>query len=442
MYFGLCAALDLPSLKYSPYASELVSKIDDRLQFFDHLTHRLIIEALVNATKNSSGSLTDLSMGYFPETNLLYRSEEPYPPAAPELEEFSRLIIKALVNVTKNSSGSLTDLSMYYFPETNLLYRSEEPYPPAAPELEEFSRVLGSVQTLRLRGIELRLIGTPLPALTELRLQDLHLSHSVKLEEYIWSLSSAPQLQVLEIISIVTRADETEPETLLPSNSQFPIVLPELRVLYLEDLYQDVFELVLGSIEQGTYQVTLNITNKCTGIFTAEGVEEVGVHSSQLGDFKVDTLMFGEELSAIEESEVRFLLELMPTVTAVYIDSCPITARIMRPFIRPGGPSGSGYCFPALTRLYVARSFNHQKVELATLWSVVASHPLTEIGLGISESVREGDQVVCLGLPRPNEQRDPFWDWLSSTVPKVIWLPTDNPYASSIPEFENFAWRL
>jgi hypothetical protein len=154
-----------------------------------------------------------------------------------------RWFIESLTDGTVNSSGLLTELSMFY-PRTENTLRSEGIYAPDDPQRIRLNSVMEALQVLRLRGIEINFTGASLRALIHLRLQEVQFNENLEIEMLLLALSSASCLQVLEIIKVISSADLED----FSSDSRLPIRLPELRTLYLEDLYSSFIELMLEVI--------------------------------------------------------------------------------------------------------------------------------------------------------------------------------------------------
>ncbi|KDN35210.1 hypothetical protein RSAG8_11785, partial [Rhizoctonia solani AG-8 WAC10335] len=260
---------------------------------------------------------------------------------------------------------------------------------------------------------------------------------TVDVEDFLWSLSSSSQLRCLEIISIFHHPNQANTT---PRSYGFPILLPALELLYLEDLYKDLLDHILGSITPGSHHTTLHLTRKCIRMYPPHDNEVFGFHDSKLCDFKIDTLMIGNDLGL--ESTLRPLLEMVPTVTSLYLDCLILTPSRLRSIINSAGPNNKAVAhgFPRLHKLYIGQSYSRNIAGFHTLKEVVASHPIKELGLGVVLSDIVDGAILLHHLRDPHEKLNPFREWFLKAVPKVVWLPA--PVDISMPLLvPNPAWR-
>ncbi|KAG8731310.1 hypothetical protein FRC11_004534, partial [Ceratobasidium sp. 423] len=171
-----------------------------------------------------------------------------------------RVAVYRFVKSVRNTPSSLTGLSLCHHRLDKFLPRGiDDIYVQSDSEQRDFNRLLGSLQVLRLCGLKIHFGGVSFKNLTELRLQDMWAGRTVDVEDLLWSLSSSP-LRRLEIISVFHHPNQANT---IPRPYEFPIELPALEILYLEDLFKDLLDLILGSIAPGSHHTTLHLTGKC-----------------------------------------------------------------------------------------------------------------------------------------------------------------------------------
>ncbi|KAF8729107.1 hypothetical protein RHS02_07893, partial [Rhizoctonia solani] len=201
---------------------------------------------------------------------------------------------------------------------------------------------------------------------------------------------------------VFTSGDKWNSHT-TPRLYDFPITLLALEVLYLEDLFKDLLDLILESTALGPHHTTLHITGKCVRTYPPRDNEVLGFHDSKLGNFKIDTLMIGHDLGG-HGPALRPLLEMLPTIKTLYMDCLTLTPSNLRPLINHAGPGKPAVNFPRLTKLYIGQSFFPDISGLHSLQEVVASHPI--VGLGLGMGLREFTEArdTLRHMPDPRKQ--------------------------------------
>ncbi|KAH7339168.1 hypothetical protein B0J17DRAFT_768153 [Rhizoctonia solani] len=329
-----------------------------------------------------------------------------------------RVAVRKFVWSVRNTTNSLTGLSLCHHRRDKFTPRGiDDIYVQSDSDQGDFNRLLESLQLFRLCGMKIHFGGVSFKNLTELRLQDMWAGRTVDIEDLLWSLSSSSRLRRLEIISIFHHPNQ--PNT-TPRSYDFPIILPALEYLYLEDLYKDLLNLILDSIAPGSHHTTLHLTGKCIRTYPPRDNEVLGFHDSRLCDFKIDTLMIGHNLGG-HEAAIRPLLEMLPTITSLYLDCLTLSPSGLRSIINPADPhnTGPGHGFPRLNKLYIGQSFFPDISGLDTLKEVVASHPIIELGLGVGISQHTADGEIRLHhIQDPHEPLDPIREWFLRTVPR------------------------
>ncbi|KAG8731311.1 hypothetical protein FRC11_004535 [Ceratobasidium sp. 423] len=343
--------------------------------------------------------------------------------------------INAFIQATSNSTRRLHDLSMC-FRRFGINHLRHHPYlcRPEVPGYADFNHMLESLRVLRLRQVNINFRDVSFRSLTELRLQQVALGSNAKLVESLLSISSSPELRNLEIISVVTFGN-TAGSTLSYSSISFP----GLHRLYLEDLYQDTLNLLLALVKPGSHRLILHLTRNCDRICRALDpylAQQVRFRGLRLQDFQVDTLMLGSHFGTACRANFRDVLELVPTATSFYIDSRCLSPDYLPNMTSPVDPNSKN---SNLTRLYITRS-SIPFSNIGALKDLVASHPIEELGIGISVTDLGGGELVdSHDLQSPHEQLDPIRNWILDVVPRVVWL---SAYKPSVLEFESDIWQL
>ncbi|KAJ1302989.1 hypothetical protein OPQ81_003281 [Rhizoctonia solani] len=351
-----------------------------------------------------------------------------------------RVAIYRFVKSIRNTPNLLTGLSLCHHRPDKFMSRGiDDIYVQSDPEQGDFNRLLESLQVLRICGLKIHFGGVSFRNLTELRLQDMWAGRTVDVQDFLWSLSSS-QLRRLEIISVFHNPNQANTT---PRSYDFPISIPTLELLYLEDLFKDLLDLILESIAPGSHHTTLNLTGKCIRTYPPHDDQVLGFHDSKLRNFKIDTLMIGHNLGS-HEAALRPLLEMVPTIKALYLHCLTLMPSTLRPLINPVGRNSTEIArkFPRLTKLYIGQSFFPDISGFHALKEVVASHPIMELGLGVGLSDNTEDIPILHHIQNPHEQLDPFREWFLKTVPKVVWLPGGDSIKPYAVEFESEVWQL
>ncbi|KAG8758850.1 hypothetical protein FRC11_002931 [Ceratobasidium sp. 423] len=255
---------------------------------------------------------------------------------------------------------------------------------------------------------------------------------------------------------------------------EFLISLPSLQYPYLEDLNLDVLQYILGSIAPGPHIATLNWTDRCYGIAAEDGYDTYAISDLHLNISRIDVLMLRRESGvSFSADRIHALLQAMPTITSLYLDSVYLDSKVLHALVPPArskervNPDSTGrtsaeqnrddHDFPELKKLHISRSHCHELSALRDLSLVAANHPLDELGIGIgSDCDCDKDELrFSLGIPEhenlPRQRTDQVdvdlemeqvWSSLASSVPRLVRLsgnPSDMPPAI---EFESRVWQL
>ncbi|CAE6476401.1 hypothetical protein ACGC1H_007683 [Rhizoctonia solani] len=356
--------------------------------------------------------------------------------------------LASLIKVADGTYVSIKELSLCYSESigdeisrphigggTPINFHASPPLPAGVESLIE------SVRVLRICGMSIVPEGLSFTMLTEIRLQSLVLGPKSAFVELLEVLSSSSQLRTLELISILTihsnwpRAPE----------KKFPISLPNLRDVYLEDLDLDTLEFVLQSIAPGSYTTTLNWTARsCQSVEAYSYTSTNIVFLEKLSRLKIDVLLFRRELGEVSiHKDVYYLLQAMPNITTLCLDSFYVDSEVLDALV-PNTESGSeqesssGHWqhnykkqntnppgFAQLTNLYIFRSHCHDLNALRDLPKVLAHHRIQELGIGIGPDCDCKDHHA---YAYPDEPESPGWGprtlMYRSPPPEFIAPPT------------------
>jgi hypothetical protein len=262
--------------------------------------------------------------------------------------------------------------------------------------------------------------------LTQLWLQNLLFENKTKFEEFIWSLSSASQLREIGLVSIATLGNMA----VSTSTHNFPITLPSLRMLHLEDLYQNLFNFVLESIQPGSYQVGFVPTARCLQIIDIDNHSSLTVG---LGDLKNQasrvTKMALTPRLGIAAQEVRALLELFPNLWSIGISNHRLNSDLLNQLVRSADLSS---IFPKFTQLYIS-TCSIGAESLNALQEVITSHPIELLSLGLIVTGLFEGTTFAQNVQSNHRLVNPIRAWLLKTVPKTIWLGESNQPIYQLP---------
>ncbi|CAE6478194.1 unnamed protein product, partial [Rhizoctonia solani] len=164
--------------------------------------------------------------------------------------------------------GSLSELSIYvdetYDMKSRLPKESDYAFPPNHPQQSSFTSMLGELKAFRTRSVPIYWDALAFSTrLTELRIDCITLGYDDEIVPFLHSLSSAPELRDLKIISLVTfRNPASPPSRNIASSARFPT----LKSLFVQDIYLNTLEFLLPTIALGSHSLTLFLSKRCLKI--------------------------------------------------------------------------------------------------------------------------------------------------------------------------------
>ncbi|CEL62880.1 hypothetical protein RSOLAG1IB_10548 [Rhizoctonia solani AG-1 IB] len=335
------------------------------------------------------------------------------------------VVFESLINCTKRLLGSFDGLSICYQPHAQAILRPYL-YAPNSSDLLTFIKMIESVRRLKLGGVHFDFAGMTFRNLTQLWLQNLLFENKTKFEEFIWSLSSASQLREIGLVSIATLGNMA----VSTSTYNFPITLPSLRMLHLEDLYQNLFNFVLESIQPGSYQVGFVPTARCLQIIDIDNRSSltVGLGGLKNQASRVTKMALTPRLG-IAAQEVRALLELFPNLRSIGISNHRLNSDLLNQLVRSADLSS---IFPKFTQLYIS-TCSIGAENLNALQEVITSHPIELLSLGLIVTGLFEGTTFAQNVQSNHRLVNPIRAWLLKTVPKTIWLGESNQPIYQLP---------
>ncbi|KDN34413.1 hypothetical protein RSAG8_12495, partial [Rhizoctonia solani AG-8 WAC10335] len=195
-----------------------------------------------------------------------------------------------------NVSSSLTELSLCVGDLENLDRLDNNLYymfPPESHTHPLLVQLLQSITRFRFYGATFDWNQIKFSVrMVEIRVHSVIIGTDSALHEFLQALSTAPELQKLELISITSF-----PEPGL--GNPLPIVLPKLQSLVLDNLYFNTLSIALRSITPLSHQLSLCLTDiSLERVFSARNpeLERESVVVTELTDalkgISIDTLLF------------------------------------------------------------------------------------------------------------------------------------------------------
>ncbi|CAE6496513.1 unnamed protein product [Rhizoctonia solani] len=289
-----------------------------------------------------------------------------------------------------------------------------------------------SLTALRVEGLNFTLDPDLwFSRLTVLRIQQVRLLDPTGVQDLLSAIDSAPFLRVLEIVSVSSVAtpfpdsiDYTVKFT--PKNM---IILPYLEVLYLEDLYLDLANILIHSIDSDSRRLTLNVTDKIFHVQRGKCEAGVGPSHTVFHDVNIEALVL--RYYAITVSEALELRLSMNKLQELHLDGWGYKSSRNAPWAMfiPSSVKSSRPSIPIPPKLYITQAAFKDLTELV---SIVKNQHIQHLILGgvtkdptrnKSEPIKATNEVVT---------------WLSSAVPSFSLIPHTKPSA----EISHRMWRL
>ncbi|KAH7305113.1 hypothetical protein B0J17DRAFT_690099 [Rhizoctonia solani] len=236
------------------------------------------------------------------------------------------------------------------------------------------------------------------------------------------AIDSAPFLRVLEIVSVssLTTPFPEKIDYTIKFTPKNLIILPYLEVLYLEDLYLDLTNILIHSIDSDSRHLILNVTDKVFHVQHAWGEERVGSLHTVFHGVIVGALVL--RYYAISVPEALELLSSVLALQELHLDAWGYKSS--------GGPRASSRPSVRMpTKLYLTQAvFN----DLTELVSIVKNHHIQHLTLGGVTKNPTGTGS------RPIEPTNEVVTWLRSTVPSFSLVSHTKPSSEISPRM----WRL
>ncbi|CAE6358735.1 unnamed protein product [Rhizoctonia solani] len=170
------------------------------------------------------------------------------------------------------------------------------------------------------------------PRLVELRLQAIIIGHDSFLYEFLGAISTAPELQTLELMSVISFPD---PDLEDPPK----VVLTKLRSLVLDDLHFNTLSIILRSITPNSYQLTLAPTrNILTTVISIRDFVTQPVDIFDLCDLiegrTIQTLLFMNQDRCLHHDILTLIMNTMSTINTLKLDNWTVDEGFCRAFTR------------------------------------------------------------------------------------------------------------
>ncbi|CAE6459900.1 unnamed protein product [Rhizoctonia solani] len=368
------------------------------------------------------------------------------------LSASSRYVIRDAMHrlLEHDTPGSLCELSIQFNKAELVNHRTPEEsdylFPRDHIDHVSFASLVGTLTAFRISGLHFHWdTMARATRLVELRIEQITLGYDDALVSLVQALSSAPNLRDLKMISVSTFRD---PAATHDRKLIVPVAFPNLKSLFLQDLYFNSLEYLLPIISPGSYRLILFLARKSLEINVVrdnvpgneeEDIELERVEVSDLGsalvDTPVDTLMITGVWNDcwLTGPEIRLLLVAMPTLKALQISHWDLDHSVWRALRRSTAARScpEDYRFPALESLYLcsARLINQRGLR-----NMVASHPLQEVVLGGIF----GDTLRQLSESDSCDGDNGVTGWLKTNVP--VFRLVRSFYEP--PEFYSDVWQL
>ncbi|KAF8695664.1 F-box-like, partial [Rhizoctonia solani] len=324
----------------------------------------------------------------------------------------------------------LREISLCYEPPQG--HNAQAPYylfsSVTYPVLSAFEVALGFVGILRLKSVLPPPYSRCYSNLVELRLQDIRFGINTCFEQFLGTLSSATQLQSLDLISVLTSITHHHAD-----DKRIMVRLPLLKHLYLENLDLNILESVFLTIEPGQYYTSLMMTQRCL-----LSVSLIGVIQDDLNRFrqvfkssKIYTLLLKEHSPVFGPRRLHFILSCMPTVDTLSLDGQTLSHQYLLALTRP---PNSSVPFPKLQTIYISRSIIDAIQDQAAFRNMLSSHPLQTLYLGgsfnMATAANSAEFLTDPGRCRVDIAGPDTWailtrDWIKANIPNFTVWPHD-----------------
>ncbi|CAE7211824.1 unnamed protein product [Rhizoctonia solani] len=327
-------------------------------------------------------------------------------------------ILNYLLPISQNCPpGSLSKLSIR---KKSWGWDSEIPRHEKLIDLDtRIYRLIGSLSVFRINGLGLPWGHISFShRLVELRIADILLQNDSKIVSLFTALSSAPELKVLKLISVVSFY--TGEFSITPPDV---VSLLKLELLHLERLYFNVLKLILSYIARGSYHLTLNL-NEETYQEYPDDEEEEPVSAKRLNALlktaAIDKLILSgyyEHFPWTSPTGLQDVLRSVPGLKTLVLNHYSITPQLLTSLQPPPNSNfpAQNDVFPQLTRLEIhGASFAVPLADLKPGFEAVFhSHQIQTMVLGGTfrpePSADDGE---------PLDENDDVVEWMRRNVPR------------------------
>ncbi|CAE6475339.1 unnamed protein product [Rhizoctonia solani] len=279
--------------------------------------------------------------------------------------------------------------------------------------------LIESLPTLRITGAYFRWDPACASKLVDLRLENLMFANHRELVTYLSSISSAPRLLNLTMISVNCIA--LSQETIPTGKIQFP----KLQSLTLSDLYLNVLRVLFPLLDPGSHHLTLGLTYlsicfRRSGRY-ADPTEEHPLHEllGVLSQVHVDSLLIdGNMRSALRRDPAGLsgLLGILSQLGKLTLLHWKLDKEDWKSLIFPKNlpleHSLGELHFPRLKQLDL---ISVAVLEEEGLKDVIKSHRVRRLGLDATRYDVPGSG----GLNNPRQLSDEILDWLRAELEEL-----------------------
>ncbi|KAF8671696.1 hypothetical protein RHS04_08201 [Rhizoctonia solani] len=296
------------------------------------------------------------------------------------------------------------------------------------PVLSAFEVALGFVGILRLKNVLPPSYSQCYSNIVQLRLQDIWFKTDHDFEQFLGTLSSATQLQSLDLISVFSfqspRALGTEDIT---------VDFPRLKRLYLENLDLNVLESVFLTIEPGRYHTAFMMTRNSLSNMNVMGVinENLDRFREVFESGKIHMLILDKRSLIPSPQLLRIILSCMPTVYSLSLDGQFLSHQYLLALTRPPDTS---IPFPELQSILISCSLIDSIDDQVAFRNMLSSHPLQTLYLGGSfnmtmtannvEGIHHAD-CCCVDIAGSDARAILTRDWIRANIPNFTVWPRD-----------------
>ncbi|CAE6417974.1 unnamed protein product [Rhizoctonia solani] len=296
-----------------------------------------------------------------------------------ETQLATKSVLEYFLDNPSSTLGSITNMYLYskataYVTDIGTHEQAQYVFSWSSAYQASFSKLVGSLRSLRIRHTHFHLTNMKFVNLVELWLQELDFSPTGTVQEILRSVSSASNLRIFRVASILARGGAISGPGSSFSYQQFSF--PNLEKLWVEDVQFTVLKALLLSIQPrpDSNETIVRLLGNFNGV-TQDDLEPV------LRGINISTLVVVRDLECWKD--MSWLLECMPTLTTMYIDGQTFEKTVLENLVRPSGPHPGPIDhtshFPAIRELHITRARIQDPVGFEHF---VASYPIHRMVLG------------------------------------------------------------